>query len=136
MLLIDTNILVRVSQGRAMVRVEALQSRAVRLATTDRNADELEAKLVEVFGWDGEAAREEVDRVLDGIEIIPARDYEHGRRAADQRLHQVGKSDWPALAAALTLEGEIWSDDVDFFGVGVPVWSTHNVRFVEAKAPA
>jgi len=134
MLLIDTNILARCSQGRAMIRLHALHARGVNLATTDRNVDELERKLVEVFGWSEKDARSEVDRVLDAVEVVPARDYEHGRRAADQRLRQGGKSDWPALAAALTLDAAIWSDDVDFFGVGVPVWSTANVRFVEAEA--
>jgi predicted nucleic acid-binding protein len=68
------------------------------------------------------------------MELIPAEEYEHLRHDADARLREGGKSDWPALAAALALEAEIWSEDVDFFGVGVPVWSTNNVQFVEVSS--
>lgn len=131
MLLIDTNILVRCSQGRAMHRVRTLREREVQLATTDRNVDEFGRKLVELFGWAEEEAWGEVERVLDAIRIIRAPEYEHDRGAADRRLGAAGKSDWPALAAAIAWEAEIWSDDRDFFGVGVPVWSTPNVQFAE-----
>ena len=72
--------------------------------------------------------------MLDAVELVPADDYDHHRPMADVRLREGGKSDWPALAAALALEGEIWSDDRDYFGVGVPIWSTPNVRFAEAEA--
>ena len=114
-----------------MVRLQELQSRGVPLATTDRNAAEFEQRLIKSFGWDAVAAQREVDRVLETLILVPARDYEHARGAADKRLHEGGKSDWPALAAALSLDAEIWTDDVDFFGVGVPVWSTPNVAFAQ-----
>ena len=114
-----------------MVRLLALLDRDIRLATTDRNALEFERRLVEVFGYSRLEALNEVERVLEMIEVIPAAAYEHARAAADERLRDGGKSDWPLLAAALALDVRIWSDDVDFFGVGVPVWSTPNVRLVE-----
>lgn len=47
----------------------------------------------------------------------------HARR----RLHERAQSDWSVLAAALAAEGGIWSHDRDFFGVGVPVWSSRNM---------
>ena len=130
MLLIDTNVLLRCSQGRGRVRLQTLLARSVRLATTDRNADEFGRKLVEVFGLEEGDAWAEVTRVLEAIEVILTGDYDHKRQTAELRLHEGGKSDWPALAAALALDGEIWSDDRDFFGVGVPVWSTPNVQSV------
>lgn len=63
--------------------------------------------------------------------ILLADEYEILRDAAAARLRQGGASDWPLLAAALVTEGHIWSEDNDFFGTGVPVWSTVNLRFVE-----
>lgn len=119
-----------------MRRVRELLERGVPLGTTDRNANELERKLIDVFGLAEEVASRETARVLDPLHVVDAAEYEHARLAADQRLSEGGKSDWPALAAALALEGEIWSEDHDFFGVGVPVWSTPNVRFVDGKAAA
>ncbi len=74
----------------------------------------------------------EVRKVLDPLEIVGPAQYEHLRIAANARLRVGGKSDWPALAAALALDGEIWSEDVDFFGVGVPIWSTANIQFFGA----
>jgi predicted nucleic acid-binding protein len=131
LLLIDTNILLRCSQGRAMLRLQALRAKGVRLATTDHNVDEFGRKLVQLFGWKEDEAWAEIERVLDAVHVFPFGDYEHQRRAADRRLGKGGESDWPALAAALALDSGIWSDDRDFFGVGVPVWSTANVQLAE-----
>lgn len=106
----------------------------MRLATTDRNADELQRKLVEVLGLTEAEAAAEAGAVLAVFEIILADEYEHARAAAADRLDQGGRSDWPALAAALAMDGAIWSDDRDFFGVGVPVWSSRNVCHLEPVA--
>ena len=129
MLLIDTNILLRCSLGRTLTRVDDLRAGGVKLATTDRNVDEFFERLVNKFGRSQESAEAEVLRVLAPIELVPAEEYEHLRGLADARLHDGGKSDWPSLAAALALKGEIWSDYTYYFGVGVPVWSTPNVKF-------
>jgi predicted nucleic acid-binding protein len=133
LLLIDTNILVRCSVGRALTRVIALRDCGVELATTESNADELFTKLTGKFGYSEEIAAAKVQRVLEPLAVIATEEYAHLRDAADERLREGGKSDWPALAAALALEGEIWSEDVDFFGVGVPVWSTANVHLVKGE---
>lgn len=133
MLVTDTNILQRVSRGGGMRHVEALARRGVRLATTDRNAFELHRNLTLQAGFDPSDAADEVERVLAPFELIPADEYDYLRDEADARLRDGGKSDWPPLAAALAFDGQIWSDDIDFFGVGVPVWTTPNVRYVEVE---
>ncbi len=119
-----------------MPRVHQIRDRGVKLATTENNAEELYNTLISKFGYSAESADVEVSRVLEPIELIGADEYKHLRAAADERLRDGGKSDWPALAAALALEGEIWSEDVDFFGVGVPIWSTANVHLVKGEAAA
>jgi len=35
--------------------------------------------------------------------------------------------DWPVVAAALALGCPIWTEDQDFFGVGVPTWTSARV---------
>lgn len=132
MLVTDTNILLRCSLGRAMRHVAALAERGVALATTDRNGAEMLDRLIEKFGVDEAAASAEVRRVLEAFVVLATDEYHGFAPEAVQRLREGGKSDWPTLAAAIALEAEIWSEDVDFFGVGVPVWSTSNLRFVEA----
>jgi predicted nucleic acid-binding protein len=132
--LIDTNILVRCSLGRALTRVTELRDRGVSIMTTENNVDELFRTLTEKFALSAERVDAELRRVLEPMEVISAGEYEHLRGAADERLRDGGKSDWPALAAAMALEGEIWSEDVDYFGIGIPVWSTANVHLVKGEA--
>ena len=119
-----------------MQQVAMLRERGVRLATTDRNATELWRILTGKLGLNEADADIEVDRVLSPFELITVDDYGYRRADADARLREGGKPDWPALAAALAFDGQIWSEDVDFFGVGVPVWTTDNIRFAQSDENA
>jgi len=97
------------------------------LATTDRNADELFNVLMAVFALDEHEAVIETSRVLRPFEIIDSENYDYLHAEAHMRLREGGKSDWPGLALAMALECAIWSEDVDYFGTGVAVWSSSNV---------
>lgn len=44
------------------------------------------------------------------------------------RLRQRDEQDWPILAAAMALNCPIWTEDTDFFGVGIATWTTANVQ--------
>jgi hypothetical protein len=114
-----------------MRQVVAISDRGVRLATTAANVRELRERLVAIFGLDEAEASLETDRIVGFFELVYLDTFEHLRPQAEARLSVGGKSDWPTLAAAMTFEGAVWTDDRDFFGVGVPVWSSGNVRFAE-----
>ena len=47
---------------------------------------------------------------------------------ARQRLRGRDEEDWPVLAAALSLSCDIWTEDTDFFGAGVAVWTSDRVE--------
>ena len=54
---------------------------------------------------------------------------------ARQRLRGRDEKDWPALATALPLSCAIWTDDTDFFGTGVAVWTSDRVEiFLKAQS--
>lgn len=36
--------------------------------------------------------------------------------------------DWPAVACALALAADIWTNDNDFLGTGVPTWTTPSLQ--------
>jgi predicted nucleic acid-binding protein len=36
--------------------------------------------------------------------------------------------DWPIAAVALLLDLPIWTEDQDFFGSGIPTWTTDRVQ--------
>lgn len=132
-LIVDTNILIRCSRGRAARYVDALLLSGVALTTTDRNADEMRAVLRQKFDFMAEQADEEVQRVSRPIELLAPESYEPFRPEADRRLCEGGKPDWPVLSAAIALDCAIWSEDIDFFGTGVPVWKTANVLLCAAE---
>ena len=49
------------------------------------------------------------------------------RAEARERLGDRDPDDWPILASALAIGCPIWTEDTDFFGCGVPTWTTSRV---------
>jgi predicted nucleic acid-binding protein len=43
------------------------------------------------------------------------------------RLHGRDDEDWPVLAKSLAMISPIWTEDTDFFGTGIAVWTTNRV---------
>jgi predicted nucleic acid-binding protein len=37
-------------------------------------------------------------------------------------------TDWPVVATALALSGDIWTNDNDYLGTGVPTWTTQTLQ--------
>jgi len=56
---------------------------------------------------------------------------------ARQRLRGRDEDDWPVLATALGLACAVWTEDSDFFGTGIAVWTTNRVEiFLQAQVNA
>lgn len=128
-LFVDANILVRCSVGRAGLNAAELLAKGVVLATTDAQAREAAKVLHHVFGVpEAEAATEMAD-VVSLMEVYQLPTYRASEAAARARMHYKNLRDWPILAAAISSDSAIWTDDRDFFGVGVPVWTTRNVKY-------
>ena len=58
------------------------------------------------------------------IEPVESDLYAAFESDARKRLRGRDESDWPVLATALALACAIWTEDADFFGTGVAVWTT------------
>lgn len=79
-------------------------------------------------GVDPVSAMEVLDH-LEGIVRPLSEPFYIGARAeAMARIEARDPRDWPVLAAALTLNCPIWTEDQDFFGTGVPTWTTDRVE--------
>ncbi len=51
------------------------------------------------------------------------------------RLQGPDQDDWPVLAAALALACPVWTEETDFFGTGIPVWTTNRIEiFLRAQS--
>lgn len=53
--------------------------------------------------------------------------FEEYAAIARARMQRRDPDDWPILAAAMALSCPIWTQDADFFGVGVATWTTEHV---------
>jgi predicted nucleic acid-binding protein len=62
------------------------------------------------------------------IEPVDCELYGEFESEAKERLRERDESDWPILATALALGCPIWTEDADFFGTGVAVWTTARVE--------
>lgn len=66
---------------------------------------------------------------------VPAKVYVDRRDAALPRIAARDPDDWPILATALVLDCPIWTEDRDFFGAGVPTWTTERVELYLGDKP-
>ncbi len=68
---------------------------------------------------------DKLERVITPIQENVYREFES---EAKLRLHGKDEEDWPFVALALRFEIPIWTEDRDFFGVGVTTWQTDKVE--------
>jgi predicted nucleic acid-binding protein len=129
-ILLDANILISAIIGVQTRRVLAdAIGRGLALGVPEPQILEAARVLTEKLGLTHEETQVALETVTATVVRLGAEFYRGKEEAARQRLHQRAQSDWPVLAAALTNEGGIWSHDRDFFGTGVPVWSSRNLKY-------
>jgi predicted nucleic acid-binding protein len=137
-LLLDANIMIRGVLGNRVRELLARYSGSVRFVApiyvfseVDRNLPIILARRMVPFH---EAARmvsvrEKLDQL---IESVPENAFRMFEEAALLRLRR-DPDDWPILAASLALKCPIWTEDMDFFGTGVPTWTTDRVEIYLAN---
>ncbi len=131
MLILDANVLVSAALGRSRSLIEATAARGLDLLVPI--AQRLEAATVLVrLGGSPVSVETSLGFTSRTVRVIEPEAYDGFEPAARARLGAHGQSDWPVLAAALALEADIWSNDRDFFGLGVAVWTTRNVGYATA----
>jgi predicted nucleic acid-binding protein len=132
MIVLDANILIRAVLGRRVGHIlDTYTSQGVRFFAPDIAFDEARKHLPQLLKKHGkphadppavlkylQSVIEPVDRGLYGVFEDEAR----------QRLRGRDESDWPVLATALALACGLWTEDKDFFGTGVAVWTTDRIE--------
>ncbi|MGB9070346.1 MAG: PIN domain-containing protein [Candidatus Acidiferrales bacterium] len=69
------------------------------------------------------------------VESVDQDFYGSFEAEARQRLRGRDKDDWPVLATALGLACAMWTEDPDFLGTGIAVWTTSRIEiFLRAQA--
>ena len=68
---------------------------------------------------------EEVSRIVTPVDKSLFESYEE---LARERIQRRDPDDWPVVAVALMLGIPVWTEDQDFFGSGIPTWTTDRVE--------
>jgi predicted nucleic acid-binding protein len=129
-IVLDSNILVRFIVGRrAAIDAADAMSRGIRLNAPVAQIEESVRVLVRNFGFSDEEAMIELTGAVEALTILDEDVYSGAEMDARARFHRKAQVDWPVLAAAMATDAGIWTDDRDFFGVGVPVWSSVTIGY-------
>ena len=135
-LVLDANILIRAVLGQRVRR--RLESYAESVSfflpeTAYLEAEEHLAELVVKRGGDHAKALALL-RSLGNLGNVIGMDIYGGYESeARKRLDARDPEDWPILAAALALGCPIWTEDTDFFGCGVAIWTSNNIEMFLAE---
>ena len=130
-LVLDANILVRAALGpraRGIVERHAADAGFFVPACCVDEAREHLPDIVRKRGWDAEPVMAALDAVLEMLQVVDAGLYADALDEALARLGNRDPDDAHVLALALTLDCAIWTEDRDFFGVGVATWTSAQVE--------
>lgn len=132
-IVLDANILIRAVLGRRVKKIITEHAEHAEFFAPELAFGEAERHLPEILAKHGR--EDQIDQALaylGGLQAVvlpvPEDVYASVRAAALSRIESRDPDDWPVLAAALVIECPIWTEDRDFFGTGVPTWTTDRVE--------
>lgn len=129
-LVIDANILIRAIFGKRVRQLIADSSAHVAFYVAEANFEEALRYLAQLAPSRGipEAVwRDALDTLMGAVQLIGAEELMLIETEARARIAHRDARDWPGVAAALLMDCPIWTEDQDFFGTGVPTWTTATV---------
>lgn len=130
-LVIDANILIRAALGRRVKETLVSHAEPVDFFAPDIAFDDAEEHLPAVLTKFDRVAQ--IDPALAFLNqlrsIVAAVPEEAFRDIKDEALARIQRDpdDWPVLAVVMLLDCPIWTEDNDFFGTGVPTWTTDRI---------
>lgn len=130
-LVLDANILIRAVLGQRVRRLIEQHAGSVSFFAPESAFEEAEEHLpLLAIRRNGDPAKLlAVLRCLSAVVEVLGRDvYAPFEPQARERLGTRDPEDWPVLASALAIGCPIWTEDSDFFGCGVPTWTSERVE--------
>ncbi len=139
MIVLDANILVRAVLGRRVrYLLETYAALGIRFCAPDVAFEDAEKYLPTLLmkratsDTDVTASLEYLRHLIEPVDRELYGVFESDAR---RRLRGRDEDDWPVLATALGLVSAVWTEDADFFGTGIAVWTTDRVEiFLKAEA--
>lgn len=130
-LVIDANILIRAVFGNRARDLIVTASEEVAFYVAEANYQEACHYLAELAPRRRIAEpvwKAALETLMSAVQLVGHEELEMVESEARTRIAQRDERDWPGLAAALLLQCPIWTEDQDFFGTGVPTWTTATVH--------
>lgn len=141
MIVLDANILIRAVIGRRVRELlQEYSGRGLRFFAPDVAFSDAKKHLPSILAKRGKSIADlplAFDYLENLVEPVDREFYEAFEAESRARLRGRDEDDWPVLATALGMSCPIWTEDADFFGTGVAVWTTDRVRlFLERQVSA
>lgn len=130
-LVLNANILVRAVFGKKVRRILESSNEDVLFCSPDHCFREARRNIPTISnrrGLDSDIASSNLDEVAQIIESVAASGYSAFRDPARQRIARRDPDDWPVVAVAFMLQLPIWTEDLDFFGIGIATWVSDRVE--------
>jgi len=139
MIVLDANIVIRAVLGRRVRQlIETYAAEGIRFFAPDAVFDDAEKYLPGLLKNRGKPDADvsgSLQYLRTIIEPVAPELYSVFESDARQRLRGRDENDWPVLATALGLACAVWTEDTDFFGTGIAVWTTNRIEiFLEEQA--
>lgn len=131
LIVLDTNILVRAVLGH---KVSSLLEKYVdncQFFTPDNCYQELECQLPRILEKrkvQSDESSQTIDALGKIVIPIPEEDYIEYKDKAQRRIKARDPKDWEVVALAMQFDCPIWTEDKDFFGIGIATWNSQNVE--------
>ncbi len=129
-IVLDANILIRAVLGKRVRELILENAATVKFFAPDvayADARKYLPALLEKRGVQSSMALKVLDSLESIVQPIDLELYAGMQPQAFQRIAVRDADDWPVLACAMTLGCPVWTEDADFFGTGVPTWTTDRI---------
>lgn len=130
-IVLDANILIRAVLGKKVRELLFKHCDEVEFFTPDVCIDDAKKYLPMIFekrSFPFEPVMDVLLHMEAMLNIVEYGIYQDRKEDAKRRIKSRDLNDWPIIATALTLNCPVWTEDQDFFGTGISVWTTNRIH--------
>lgn len=130
-LVLDANIVIRAVLGNKVMQLLLSFSKSIEFFVPHICIEDAEKYLPVIFekrSIPSAPALAVLSKLICLLRIVDAHFYQHYAEEAKQRIKARDMHDWPVVATALMLNCPIWTEDQDFFGSGISIWTTDRIH--------
>jgi predicted nucleic acid-binding protein len=131
LIVLDTNILIRAVLGERVPNLLEKYSPNCSFVTPATCYDELNhhlPKILQKRNLSLQLFLNAIAKLTKVVAPLSEEIYSEYKFDAQRRIEERDIKDWTIVALALSLNCPIWTEDQDFFGIGIATWNTRNIE--------